>query len=76
MGVRTQETRIIKVTHGRLHRTGNNTLIITRFDREGSRLTDRILMDTRIKANMGRDKIFGGLEVDIPPQRDSHDLLL
>ena len=76
MGVHTQETRIIKAIHGHLHRTDNNTLIITRLDHVANRHTDKILMDTRIKANMVRDKIFGGLEVDIPHQKDNHDLLL
>ena len=75
MGVRTQETRIIKAIHGRLHRTDGHTLITTRLDHVASRHTDRILMDTRIKASMVRDKIFGGQEVDIPRQRDNHDLL-
>ena len=76
MGVRTQETRIIKVTHGHRHRTDNNILIITRLDHVANRHLGRALMDTRIRPNMVRDKIFGGLEVDIPRQRDSHDLLL
>ena len=76
MGVRTQETRIIKAINGHLHRTDNNTLITIRLDHEGNRLTDRILMDTRIKANMARDKNFGELELIIQYQRDSHDLLL
>ena len=76
MGVRTQETRIIKAIHGHLHRTDSNTLIIILSDREGNRLTDRIRLDTRIKASMVRDKIFGELEVDIPHQKDNHDLLL
>ena len=76
MGVRTQETRIIKATHGHLHRTGNNTLIIIRLDHVVNRHLDRILMDTRIKADMVRDKIFGELAVDTPHQKDSRDLPL
>ena len=74
MGVRTQETRIIKAIHGHLHRTDSSTLIIIRLDHEGNRLIDRILMDTRIKANMVRDKIFGD-RMAMPHLIDSHDLL-
>ena len=74
MDDRTQETRIIKVINGHLHRTDNNTLITIRLDHVASRHTDRILMDTRIKASMVRDKIFGDRMV-IPRLIDNHDLL-
>ena len=74
MGVRTQESRIIKAIHGRLHRTDSNTLIIIRLGHVANRHLGRVLMDTRIRANMVRDKVFGD-KTAMPPLRDNHGLL-
>ena len=76
----TLESRVIRIIHGRSHRTDNSILITTRSEQDGNRHTDRILTDTRItrqiETSMVKETVFGDRKMIILLRTDNHDLLL